>query len=333
MKTPGFFKILSLLSIFTLGIVTSAYAQDSGTLTLEGHTDAVTSVVFSPDGTVLASSSVDGTVRLWNPVTGDALFTLEGHTGAVNQVDFSPDGAILASAGEDGTIRLWDAATGQEIKVLEGHTDAVSSVSFNTEGTLASGSVDMTIRLWDVESGEVIRVIEGHEDAVNGVDFNPQDVAQLVSISADHTVRLWNVVTGEQVNQDDASKSNLYSVAFHPDGQHVAIGYTVRDTYGIYSAFGMIWDTGTRDRIRPGFPASAGSNNHVYVAWTPDGSVLYVSQQLIMSFIYTDGALAPDVIMGIGSEGDPYSIAFSPDGSMIARGSANGPVSVSPRST
>ncbi|MCJ1251829.1 hypothetical protein MMC30_009067, partial [Trapelia coarctata] len=80
--------------------------------TLEGHSDPVCAVAFSPDGKQLASGSSDETIRLWDAATGAMLQTLEGHSDSVGAVAFSPDGKQLASGSSDETIRLWDAATG-----------------------------------------------------------------------------------------------------------------------------------------------------------------------------------------------------------------------------
>ena len=86
--------------------------------TLQGHAGGVLGVAFSPDGALLATSSSDGTARIWLVATGTGGAVLRGHNAPVRGVAFSPDGALLATASDDGTTRIWSVATGGARAIL-----------------------------------------------------------------------------------------------------------------------------------------------------------------------------------------------------------------------
>ncbi|PSN58910.1 hypothetical protein BS50DRAFT_566292 [Corynespora cassiicola Philippines] len=130
--------------------------------TLEGHSDAVLSVAFSPDSQrlALASASDDKTVKIWDPISGKCLQTLEGHSDWARSVAFSPDSQRLASASDDKTVKIWDPTSGKCLQTLEGHSDVVRSVAFSPDSQrLASASYDKTVKIWNPTGGKCLQTI------------------------------------------------------------------------------------------------------------------------------------------------------------------------------
>src|SRR5882762_9978945 len=109
--------VLSIIVLLISGI--SAVSQKSRLIAKNAHADRVRSISFSPDGKLIASSSEDHTIKLWDAVTGKQLRTVMGGGDSVYTIAFSPDGKVIASGGFDSAIRLWDATTGKQLRWFE----------------------------------------------------------------------------------------------------------------------------------------------------------------------------------------------------------------------
>ncbi|WP_242051375.1 nSTAND1 domain-containing NTPase [Nostoc spongiaeforme] len=206
----------------------------------------VNSASFSPDGQLLATTSDDQTVKLWDINTGKILKTLND-VNVARSVSFSPNGQLLATlSNNDKTVKLWDINTGKILKTLN-DADVVRSVSFSPDGkTLATGANDNTVKLWDITSSRILKTLKGHIGVVIDVSFS-RDGRMLASASYDDTVKLWDTATGKELKTFNGppkgyTEQSVTCVKFSPDGKKLAIG----SDYNTIT----LWDTITGIRLQ-----------------------------------------------------------------------------------
>ena len=189
---------------------------------MDAHTDRITAVAFSPDGSTLASCSYDQIIHLWSVHTGHLKDTLVGHEQKIYDLAFTPSGDMLASASDDGTIRFWDPNTGETVNTIETFGGAVDKVAFSPSGEiLVSLSRDDIIRFWDPNTGEHLKSITPQEPA-HSIAYSP-DGRTLASSHA-REINLWNTETGELTATFTGHNDSIYPIAFSPDGKTLISG-------------------------------------------------------------------------------------------------------------
>lgn len=160
------------------------------------HGDSIDGLAFGVDSherLLLAATSADGTVTLYDVLEKRKVATLRGHESEVTAVTFALDGHVMFTGSWDKTVRLWDIQGETEGTVIGTHDDWVRDVTTNPTGTMvASAGKDMTVRLWDTHSGDEYAVISAHPGGADCVRFSP-DGTLLATGGRDNVVRLWDV--------------------------------------------------------------------------------------------------------------------------------------------
>ncbi|MDT9339767.1 serine/threonine protein kinase [Trichodesmium erythraeum 21-75] len=188
------------------------------------HRAPIWSVVMSPDDEIVASSSGDKRVKVWNLKTGSLIFSFPDHSDTIYSIDISSDGKKLVSGSADQTIKIEDLDTGDLINTLNGHTGAIRSVKITPDGKkIVSGSYDTTVKIWDLKTGKLIKTLSGHTAEVISVDIS-RDGRYIASGGKDNNIKVWDLEKGELLNTLTGHTDEVYTVAFSPDGNSIASG-------------------------------------------------------------------------------------------------------------
>ncbi|HEY9641174.1 MAG TPA: hypothetical protein V6C57_11870, partial [Coleofasciculaceae cyanobacterium] len=273
---------------------------------LEGHTDSVYSVSFSPAGQKIVSAGKDASIRIWG-ADGRLLQAIpRAHTQPIRNLTLSPNGQWMASVSDDKTIKLWSIG-GRLIRRLPMQPRRVNGAAFSPNSQqLATADAEGSIRLWQVTTGKLLKTFKGHTGAVNSVNFNP-DGTRLVSAGQDGTVRIWNSQTGEPVASLKQHQLEVYSAKFSPDGNLIASA-SKDETVRLWSS------SGTSLRVL------RGHNDEVQdVSFSPDGKTLASgSADRTIKLWSIEGRLLNTLI---GHTDSVYQVAFNPQGTRIASAS------------
>ena len=230
-------------------------------------------IAVSPNQPLVAQATTQGSVRLWNAVTGEQIHSLAGHDGEIQDMTFSADGRLLATCMKGNVIFLWDVATGKRMRKLSAKEwSAACRLAFSADGRLLADADGITIYLWDVGGGKMSRKIELNPSRGDSretarivatfssdfaIAFHPWEPL-LAAGSGDHVVRIWDAAAGVQLRSMTGHLGAITSLAFSRNGSLLATGSrdgTVR-----------LWVPITGEPL-----ATLARFDDGWVAFTPDG--------------------------------------------------------------
>ena len=295
---------------------------------LNGHSSNVTHLTFSPDGNILASASLDNTLKLWN---FDEV--LHGNSNRFNpkttlrkadiewlHVVFSPDGGTIASSGLDGSVLLWDVATGQQKTVIKDHTNPVRTIAFSPGSNLLASEKGDQVLLWDINTQQKKGTLKAGGLSVRSIAFSP-DGKTLVTGNERNTVLVWDMATKQQKTKikilriETSATKNISDVTFSPDGNLIATSGGVNDD-SVY-----LWNaaTGKLNATLKGQKHNERYSSIKSIAFSPDGRTIASGVSRDEGIVQLWDIATRQLKATLkGHEWSVFSVVFSPDGKILA---------------
>jgi WD40 repeat protein len=209
------------------------------TVLMQGHTNTVNTIDFSPDSQMLVSGSPDGTARLWEVFGGRLMGTLGEYEGEVSQVRFSPNGKISAIAEKSGTIHFWNPDTRAKIGELKGHSLPPRVLEFSPDGKYLASVAEKEVYLWDTKTFRRVHILEGTAGQTKSFSFSA-DAKLAISGDFEGKAFIWEVETGKRLRLLGGHSKTITNAVFNPQA---TLALTVSE-----DGSAMVWEVATGQR-------------------------------------------------------------------------------------
>ncbi len=277
------------------------------TAKLSLHVERLGKMAFSPDGSILAVGTLDGTIRLWDVATARPLAPSFHQTGEVDAIAFSPNGQRLASGCYTKPAQIWDVKSGRVFSEPQGQTSSACLVFCPEVETLVVAGRDEPARFWKISASQFVGPILKHPGFVKCVAISP-DASMVLTGGTDKYTRLWERATGRLL-REWRLPGEVLAAAFHPDGRTVLIA-------GLEFAVQQ-WDVATG--LAKGPPLSSAAAGTFCAAYSPDGRTI-LTAGLDKSARLWDATTGKPLGPPRPHAGAIRSVTFAPDGQTFATG-------------
>jgi WD40 repeat protein/serine/threonine protein kinase len=279
------------------------------------HEGDVYSVVYSPDGSLLATGGPESALKLWDSRSLEPREIGELGEGVAAGC-FFPDGARFLASGADRVPVVWDLATRKAVRRLEGNSNPIKSLAVSPDGALAAAGTSGEryfdpvgeLLLWDVDPG-VVRWRLPFKTAVTAVDFSRDGRLVANGFWGDKQVSLCSVETGKVLRTFPISGPGIWALKFTPDGRRLCAS--------VMEAPMVLWEVASGEVVRTFQPPERTQ----YVAISPDGQRLAAGGSDLVLFDLESGS---EERRFRGFAGSIFSAAFTPGRETLLTGGNDG---------
>jgi len=182
----------------------------------------ILSIAYSPNGKLLASTTLDSSVIIWDSNSGKLLQTLKGHQSEVNTLAWSPNSNWVASGSKNGNIKLWEVSTGQLVHTMKSKDGQLRTINYSPDGKiLSSASSNGSIILWDLSGFESLSKFKGHKSEINSMAFS-SDGKILATCGSDFDIKLWDMEKKQLIRTLQGHSGDVNDIVFTPNGRMLA---------------------------------------------------------------------------------------------------------------
>lgn len=282
-------------------------------LVLSGHGGRTLEAYYSPDGSMIATTGLDGTAHLWNATSGTEITVLEVESAELYGAAFSGDGALFAIGASDGNVRLLDTTTG-EVRLLA--MAFAEDIALSDTGLIAVAADTAGAVVANVASGEQLLHLTGHRVGTCRVDFSP-DGTMLATAGRDGTAKLWDVATGDELRTLVGHAGPVCGLAFSPDGDHVATGGE--------DGTARVWEVATGEELLVVSGHGAGIGG---VTFDPTGRLMATAGGDGHTKIWDISPAGSYEQLAVSTNGPATFSAYSPNGAWLGTATEGGAVEV-----
>jgi WD40 repeat protein len=235
-----------LCSLYLRSLRAPNFALSSAQVACLPGRSTVLSVAVSPDGELIVSGELDGTIRFWEVISGMLRRSAKAHASGVQSVAFAPDGKQVASCGDDGIVTLWNVQTLECVESMRVIDGIVNAVAFSADGKLLLSAGHGLApsqgppKIWDFMSDKDPVCLPRDDELLWPLCFAP-DGRKLAAGSSNRSVRMWDLASCRLVEGLEGHAAAVTAVAFSPDGKRIATGSRDESV--------RVWDAGTKRQI------------------------------------------------------------------------------------